>query len=320
MIYVIFTLLYVLTFFPAWYFLLKLIAIASSKGNLLSINFILTFVFYQFLIALPYLYLVLFASEQTPAFVELIAVSSVIVGFIITIVRLFFADQVNKILWNVYGNVYDGLLQFYPYVTLQNKVAEVTQVEKDMHVLDLGCGSGNQSMLLYENCHKITAVDNATSMLKQFKKKIKKNSIQNIDIHQSDSLEFMKNNQETFDRIVLVNVLYTVEKRKELIVELLRSLKPNGVLVITNSDTGGNNSLIQEHARERGYLSLLRPKLIAIFIIDSLISELAKTGHFSFVPEEQIKAEFEQQNATYSFVSRCYGDMNILFTVTKNNH
>lgn len=317
MIYFVFVLLWIITFFPAWYLLLKLVAISSSKVKLLSVNFILTFFLYQIIIVLPYVYLLVFGQENLPGIIRYLAISAVFVGICISTVRLFLSKQVNQLLWSVYGRIYDGLLDFYPYVHLQKLVAKTVNPKSNMNILDLGCGTGNQSMLLGLGASHITAVDNSESMLRQFKRKIKKNNISNVEIIRSDLIDFITTNSVEFDKIVLVNVLYTTNDRELLINEMLRSLKPNGEIIVTNSDTGGNGTLIKEHIRNRGALSLLKPRLIGVFIIDSLISELAKTGHFSFVSQETVQSEVEQAGGSYEHLGRCYGDVNILFRVTK---
>lgn len=316
--YIVFIIIWIVTFLPAWYLLLKLIAFAGSKKSLLSLNFLAIFVIYQTVIALPYLYLLILGDESVPGIVKLIAYSAILIGIVISAVRFFLTDQVNSLLWNLYGRVYDGLLGFYPYSKLQSQVAELVDPNSSMEILDLGCGSGNQTMLLYESNARITAVDNSSSMLKQFKKKSAKNNIKNVEIIHQDLQDFISRGKNMYNKIVLVNVLYTVQDRDLLFKELLRSLKPNGEIVITNSDRAGNRTLISEHIKNRSFISLLRPKLICVFIIDGLISELSKTGHFSFVSADQIEKEVNQAGGKYHFIARCYGDVNILFKVTKN--
>ncbi len=316
--YIIFIALWVITFLPAWYILLKLIAYAGSKKAMLSLNFFGLFIIYQAIIALPYVYLLIYGDESIPGFVKLIAYSAILVGLVVSAVRFFLTNQVNGVLWNLYGRVYDGLLDFYPYSKLQMQVAEVVNPTSSMEILDLGCGSGNQSMLLYGSNAQITAVDNSSSMLRQFNKKIIKNNIKNVEIINQDLMSFMSSNDKKYDKIVLVNVLYTVQDRDKLLIELMRSLNSRGEIVITNSDRAGNNTLIGEHIKNKGFFSLLRPKLICVFIIDSLISELAKTGHFSFVSSDEVEDEVKKAGGQYHFITRCYGDVNILFKVTKN--
>lgn len=318
MIYIIFIILWIITFLPAWYLLLKLIAFASSKKSLFSLDFLTLFLLYQAVLAFPYIYLLVFGGESVPSFVRVIAFGAIFAGVLVSLLRFFLNDQVNSLLWNVYGRVYDGLLDFYPYSKLQQEVAQSVNPKEGMDILDLGCGSGNQTILLCKSNVRITAVDNSSSMLKQFRKKVKKSDIKNVEIIHQDLDDFTVNNKNKYDKIVLVNVLYTVADRNKLFVELLGHLKPGGELVITNSDKAGSGSLIKEHIKNRGFFSLLKPKLVCVFVIDSLISELAKKGHFSFVSGNQIKKEVEKAGGKYSFISRCYGDVNILFKVTKN--
>ena len=209
-------------------------------------------------------------------------------------------------------------MHFYPYVSLQKLVAENISANKGMSILDLGAGSGNQTVLLADTGSSIVAVDNSKSMLVRLRKKIRGNHDNKVTVIESDLLAYLKTEKSSkFDAIAMVNVLYTVTDRELLWRELLRVLKPKGRIIVTNSDKGGSLSIIREHTQHKGILSLLRPRLIAVFVIDSLISEMAKTGHFSFISQDKIESEVKRAGGSFNYVTRCYGDVNILFTVTK---
>jgi ubiquinone/menaquinone biosynthesis C-methylase UbiE len=314
---VIFSLLWVGTFFPAWHVLLKLIALSTSDKKLKP-SFFLWFASYQFIMALPYLYLLIFNADSLNGVVKSVIVGMIALGFALSILRFFFAGYVNLVLWYVYGQVYDGLMHFYPYVSLQKLVDEHMSPQKEMTVLDLGCGSGNQTVLLANDASVVVAVDNSKSMLARLRKKIRGNHEKKVTVIESDLLEYLKSEQSSkFDAISMVNVLYTVTDRALLWRELLRVLKPEGKIVVTNSDKGGSLSIIKEHIKHRGVISLLRPSLVAVFVIDSLISEMAKTGHFNFIAQDKIEAEVKHAGGEFRYITRCYGDVNILFTVTK---
>ena len=322
MIYVVFILLWIATFLPAWYLLIRLFAMSSSDTKLFSTKFLASFALYQFVIALPYLYIFIYAEDSVNGLLRSVAISIFTVGLLLSIVRFFFVSFVNTALWFVYGLVYDGLMYFYPYQHLQDLVTENLTATKTDNLLDLGAGSGNQSVQLARIGCNITAVDSSKSMLGKQRKKIAKNGIENIKVIDSDLMLFIKDAKSaSYDKIALVNVLYTVQDRKTFWVELLRTLKPSGKIIITNSDRGGSMPMIKEHIRNRGVFSLFRPRLIAVFVIDTLISEIAKSGQYSFIDQETIVDEVRQAKGKFKFITRCYGGtedgVNILFSVTK---
>lgn len=317
MLYVVFVLLWIITFWPSWYLLLKLIAL-STADRLKSAQFSLVFVSYRLLIALPYLYLVIAGGETVNNLVKSLALGALGLGLLMSILRFFFASYVNTALWFVYGYVYDGLKHFYPYKHLQQLVFREAKPGKNDTILDLGAGSGNQTILLAASGCEVVAVDSSKSMLARLRKKIKKQQLSNVQVVESELMSYLSTEKSLrFSTVVMVNVLYTVTNRGEFWLQLLRVVKTDGKIIITNSDKGGNGSLIAEHISHEGVLSLLRPSLIGVFVIDSLISEMAKTGHFNFVQAELLKKEIEGAGGTYKYIGRCYGGVNVLFEITK---
>lgn len=72
-------------------------------------------------------------------------------------------------------------------------------------VLDLGCGSGHWMELYYNECYKITLVDQSSKMLQVCKRKISKlkDNRANIYIFKSDMLELTINDISGYDYVVL---------------------------------------------------------------------------------------------------------------------
>jgi ubiquinone/menaquinone biosynthesis C-methylase UbiE len=218
--------------------------------------------------------------------------------------------------------VYDGLLHFYPYQHLQELVYDEVNPTKNMRILDLGSGSGNQTIKLAKIGCSIDAVDNSQSMLKRLDKKKKLNNYDNIQIFHADLISFLeRTTANSYDRIVLTNVLYTVQDREVFWKEIMKTLKNDGKIVATNSDRSGSGSLIREHILHKNRRSLLRPKLVAVFVIDMLISEMSKSGQYSFIDQKTIEKEVSDVGAKFTYIKRCYGGdeegVNILFDITK---
>ncbi len=318
---ILFAILWVVTFLPAWYLLGKLVVYSASPGKrLASFSFISLFISYQLVIALPYIPVLIFGTELS-GFVKSVVVGIITVGFLLSLVRFFVASRVEKVLWGIYGYVYDGLRYFYPYTHLLSMAAERLEIEPESIVLDLGCGSGNGSLLIAnQKPSKLVSVDSSSSMLRPAYKKLK--TFDFVTIKKQDALSFLKSaGNEEFDRVLMVNVLYAVNDREVLWRELMRVTKKDARIIMTSSDRDGNFAIIKEHLAHASFFKLLHPKLLGVFIVDSLISSFAGQGVFHFISKEEMIAEIEAAGGKVSDIERCYGGkkdgVNIMATVTK---
>jgi hypothetical protein len=212
---VVFVAIWVVTFIPAWKLLFKLLALSvTDKPG--STKFIFNFLLYRLLILLPYIWLFLFGHKLPPLLKGLI-ISFLAFGLFFSAVRFFFKRQATAYLWQIYSNVYDSLLKFYPYKNLLALVYRRLELKPAESVLDAGCGTGNLSKLILSHHSKasITAVDVSSSMLRRARKKLAGHT--NVEIIQSDINGFLKAHPEKkFDVIALVNVLYAVDDTAQL--------------------------------------------------------------------------------------------------------
>lgn len=316
-----FVLLWLITFLPAWYFLGKLSVYAATPNKkLFSIRFAFLFLVYESIIAAPYIPLIIFGDEL-PAFIKSIVWAVLLVGVLVGTLRFFAASKIEKILWSIYGYVYDGLNNFYPYEALiEDSVRRLGVISSD-NVLDLGCGSGNASAKIAElKPASLTCVDSSKSMMRPIKKKI---GSAKANIYIDDALCFLEKSEDAvYDKIVMINVLYAVHDREKLWSELMRVLSANGRIVMTSSDKKGSLVLIKEHLKHRSFFSLLNPKLIAVFVIDALISSFAGTGVFHFISREEMTSEIIEAGGKVSEVERCYGGsksgVNLIMNIEKS--
>lgn len=314
---VIFVILWLITFLPAWKMLLWLSAYSAGKDSLLDAKFISIFVGYRFIILAPYLWLVIAGEEYLSNLFISIIFGFLLTGFFIAFVRFFLRDKFVSILWQVYARVYDSLLSFYPYSSLVKKVAKLANTNGG-RVLDLGAGTGNVSKLLNNYSH-LTLVDSSSVMLKKANKKLK--SQFNVAVVQSDLEQYVKEYQgDKLDTVIMNNSLYVVENRNSFWQELSNIVKPGAKIIISNSDKTGSIPIIKEHISHKGFVTLLNPRLVTVFIIDQLISSLSSTGTFSFVSYDYLVSETKEYFKA-TFIERCYGGpvngVNILFILEK---
>lgn len=95
-----------------------------------------------------------------------------------------------------------------------------------MDVLELACGSGQLSLPLAERAGSWTATDFSEKMIDQAKKR---GGPANLSFSVADATALPYKN-ERFDCIVIANALHIMPKPEKAMQEILRVLKPGGIL------------------------------------------------------------------------------------------
>jgi ubiquinone/menaquinone biosynthesis C-methylase UbiE len=117
-----------------------------------------------------------------------------------------------------------------------NKTEFITrslQLEAGMSILDAGCGPGRLTIPIAKEVGKsgkVTAVDMQPEMLKRIQEKA--TGFNNIDYLQA-KIGAGKLIHNQFDRALLATVLGEIPKREAALKEIFDSLKPGGLLLIT---------------------------------------------------------------------------------------
>nr|WP_319373231.1 class I SAM-dependent methyltransferase [uncultured Methanobacterium sp.] len=105
-------------------------------------------------------------------------------------------------------------------------------INKEMNILDVGCGYGRTLSKLHENGFKnLTGVDYSEQMIKRG---LRSYPHFNLIKNNGDDLPFPDN---SFDAVLLIGVLTSniqTEKQEELILEISRVLKDNGLIYISD--------------------------------------------------------------------------------------
>lgn len=98
------------------------------------------------------------------------------------------------------------------------------------NVLDIACGTGTITLGIAEQVNSIIGVDISPNMITIAKEKVSKLSVNNVDFKVADgySLQYEDN---TFDAVLLFNLLHAVKEPNILLAEAYRLLKPNGYLI-----------------------------------------------------------------------------------------
>lgn len=125
-----------------------------------------------------------------------------------------------------------------PYVEAvagANTLLERAGVRAGMHVLDAGCGPGRLTLpaaVLVGATGRVLALDIQADMLTEAGRRVEAHGLSNVDLVRA-GLGDGKLPPEAFDVALLVTVLGEVPDKPAALREILRSLRPGGVLSIT---------------------------------------------------------------------------------------
>lgn len=109
------------------------------------------------------------------------------------------------------------------------------ELNKGMHVIDIGCGPGRVTIPLAKALMpdgEVTAFDTQAAMLEKVKNKAR--GCNNI-IYLKASAGSGKLKKNSYNRALLINVLGELPNKEEVFNEIFRSLKPEGSLCITET-------------------------------------------------------------------------------------
>ncbi len=127
-----------------------------------------------------------------------------------------------------FNNFYEIEKQFNAPFYLDSNIKVILPKNKDVKILDIGCGVGRFLKYLQENGYKnIYGVEIGKEQNQFLKDK-------GFDIYQFDIIEFLKNTKEKFNFVSMFDVLehFTKEEIVELLPLLKNILNDNGILVI----------------------------------------------------------------------------------------
>lgn len=106
--------------------------------------------------------------------------------------------------------------------------------QKDLKILDVGTGPGFFACIMSEEGQNVTGIDYSAGMIETAKKNAAKLGVQpTLLVMDVNHLAFA---DETFDAIVTRNVTWTLEHPEDVYRELLRILKPEGILLIYDAN------------------------------------------------------------------------------------
>ena len=112
---------------------------------------------------------------------------------------------------------------------IAQKLAEL--LGENQNILEIGCGTGNFTMLMAKYSKHILGVDFSQDMLNELNKRLNAENYQHVDLIQSKWEDYSPNNK--FDYIVSVNSLYRIRYMKEALVKMHETATKGVILVRT---------------------------------------------------------------------------------------
>lgn len=114
-------------------------------------------------------------------------------------------------------------------------IKKSVKLNRDMEVLDFGCGTGLLALELQPLVHELTCVDSSAGMLKVLSSKIEERQLNNVrplllDVEKGDQLT------GAYDLVISSMTLHHIRDIKPLLAQFLRILKPGGCLCLADLD------------------------------------------------------------------------------------
>ena len=158
------------------------------------------------------------------------------------------------------------------------KFLEEIGVKKDSFILDFGCGHGNYtipaSFIVGKN-GRIVSIDKNIEKLYELKNKIDEKKLDNIELLKAKDSINLPLLDESFDVVLLYDILHLLENRKVFLSDVKRILKTSGILSVypKHHDTDMNMSLddIKDEIVSVGFI--LNDKKLSLLVHDDQIEE-----------------------------------------------
>jgi len=165
-------------------------------------------------------------------------------------------DEEGKIFWDSSYNVpnVSSLWSEPPVPFIQNELISILQERNVQSVIDFPCGDGRNLIPIASNFKKTYGADSSENALKLAEKRLRNQNIKNCSLYKDDLFDSSWETNK-FDGIVCWDVLGVISRPLLAINELIRIMKPGGVLVASIFSTGDSTKgLSMEEIEKNTYL------------------------------------------------------------------
>jgi len=181
-----------------------------------------------------------------------------------------------------------------PNEDVYQKKLQMTQqyFNKDMSVLEFGCGTGSTALVHAPYVKNYLATDISSKMLEIAKTKLAQTEIDNLQFEMT-TLEQLSSPTESFDAILAMSIIHLVDDPKASIDRSYDLLAPNGIFISSTPCISGLWKLLKL------VLPLARPlgllPSVHFFSHDQLVSDITHAGFIiekQWIPEENKMTSF----------------------------
>ncbi len=127
----------------------------------------------------------------------------------------------------------------HPKHFLTQKPWYISSLKKGDAILDLGSGNGQSAIKASRYVKKVVGLEIDDGLIEIAKKSIKIEKLKNVNFIKADLEKNLDFKNDSFDKILFLDVLEHLASRDQILKEIKRILKPNGVLLVSipNKDT-----------------------------------------------------------------------------------
>lgn len=202
----------------------------------------------------------------------------------------------NNLNWDSYAKHYRNLGHLESYQDLLDSfLTTITTHSKHVpkKILDIGCGVGSLTKRLATRFPdaQITGIDNNAVMIK----KANELAAGNLKFELFDILQLSEYPEKNFELIVMNNVLYILDNKKQVLSSIKQLLSPNGILIFSDPKPPEDYNYLSIISRQFRslqsffkFLTLL-PSFIYIYYfnkkIDKSYNRLSKQAYLELINE-----------------------------------
>lgn len=323
----IFILLYLITIIPCWWVLFQIIQFKKNRKKILSLILV-----ELFLLVCPYLY-ILIAGEGIPLWVILCLVLLIFGSFYSLYKKIKNGDHnrnASNIFWDIYSKFYKATIyQSLPHLKMFETAVKGLSLTDGLKVLDAGCGAGDVTdyLIKEEKSIEIYGIDFSEEMLKKARSRF---SGIGVNFQRADLSEPLPLNDESFDRLVCVSVLFAVPDIEKTLKEFCRILKNGSIMVLVEPTPQFNYmKILDEHLKETRKLSFFKriqsylliiiklPILFILFIMNIFMDHWAKKGLYHYYEEGEMNELLKKVGFSRIETKKILSQQDIMYIISK---
>jgi len=132
--------------------------------------------------------------------------------------------------WDNSASNYDKTEERFEYIHIRSRQNTRKHLKSSDTVLDVGCGTGTTSCEIADQVKEIHAIDISSRMIEMAKEKADTGNVTNVSFVQTDIFD-ERYEEESFDVILVFNMLHTVPNPESVLRRVHELLKPGGLVI-----------------------------------------------------------------------------------------